>query len=901
MLKKIKLYIVFFITLFMLNFSSVLALDIDVENVRIKDSSSTIQLDELSYNENTIDSKIIFNQINDFVVFEIELKNNDSIKYSIDTITDNNTNDNLHITYTYDDKEIKEKGNVTVYAKVKYDKRLENKEEISLNDLTINLSLIDEAGVKSSTDINPKTIDNINIFFIIFVIAIVMLIILTMIYIVRKKKSKKMMLLLIMFIPVVVLAKEKLIVSIKFTDIKIKGEMLPYVVSVKDQDGNITERIVKYGEKVGELPLVEKSGYKFDKYVDDDNNEVTSDTIVTNDMTITPKFSIVKYNISYTLNNGNVDNNPIEYTVEDEIILNNPTKIGYTFSGWTGSNGDDLQTRVTINKGTMGDLEYIANYSPNQDTKYTVIHRYPNLDGTYEEETEILRGATDSEVTPALKEKEGFTGPQLESVVINGDESTKVIYNYTRNKYSFIVTDRTYIDVLSTKDGEYYYETEIKVKAEQREGYTFKWSDGNTDLDRTFKLNDDIELTPIYTPNTDTKYTVIHRKMNSDGITYTVEDENEYEGITDDKVTPPVNNYEGFISPSVETITITGDGKAKVIYDYVRNKYTLSLEDANLIEQGDISGEYYYGAEITLTAKDYEEHTFEKWSNGENDKEILLIITEDVTIKPIYTLNKYLITFDSQGGTSVSNKEVESNTMIGELPQPTKENYEFDGWYTDIDYQEKVTSSLKVTSDMTLYAKWKEDLFPIVFLQEGACTFNGKNETITGDECNKYSNDTYIDTSVALYSEENYYKDFEIGFDIISYEPTNQSNESQITIVNTKTELGNGSIVPGFVFRIDNKNYNRFELTQTIKGQKKQVTFDALTIEKVKIIRINSVLYYSVNDSDLKVLQDFNNLYDPTDSNVIFGAAIKNDGSTMRHFNGTLSNMYIRLGKYKED
>ena len=59
------------------------------------------------------------------------------------------------------------------------------------------------------------------------------------------------------------------------------------------------------------------------------------------------------YSIIYDLNGGtaiNVSN----YTVEDDDIhLNAPTKQGYVFDGWTGSNGDTPEKDVVITKGSV--------------------------------------------------------------------------------------------------------------------------------------------------------------------------------------------------------------------------------------------------------------------------------------------------------------------------------------------------------------------------------------------------------------------------------------------------------------------------------------------------------------------------------------------------------------------
>ena len=70
-----------------------------------------------------------------------------------------------------------------------------------------------------------------------------------------------------------------------------------------------------------------------------------------------------KYLISYELNHGLIVDNPNSYTsVMETFDLKNPTRDGYTFLGWTGSNGDEPQTVVTIEKGTTGDLTYTANW-----------------------------------------------------------------------------------------------------------------------------------------------------------------------------------------------------------------------------------------------------------------------------------------------------------------------------------------------------------------------------------------------------------------------------------------------------------------------------------------------------------------------------------------------------------
>ena len=81
----------------------------------------------------------------------------------------------------------------------------------------------------------------------------------------------------------------------------------------------------------------------------------------------TGKISIapIQYNIGYNLAGGSVaTENPTTYTIEsDAITLNNPTKDGYTFAGWTGTDLGAATTSVTIAHGSTGDRSYTATWN----------------------------------------------------------------------------------------------------------------------------------------------------------------------------------------------------------------------------------------------------------------------------------------------------------------------------------------------------------------------------------------------------------------------------------------------------------------------------------------------------------------------------------------------------------
>jgi uncharacterized repeat protein (TIGR02543 family) len=84
-----------------------------------------------------------------------------------------------------------------------------------------------------------------------------------------------------------------------------------------------------------------------------------------------------RYSITCNLNEGTLEEaNPTSYNVTSEdITLNAPSRNGYDFVGWTGSNGEVPETTVTIVHGSTGNKIYNANYSA---IAYTITY---NLDG----------------------------------------------------------------------------------------------------------------------------------------------------------------------------------------------------------------------------------------------------------------------------------------------------------------------------------------------------------------------------------------------------------------------------------------------------------------------------------------------------------------------------------------
>ena len=80
--------------------------------------------------------------------------------------------------------------------------------------------------------------------------------------------------------------------------------------------------------------------------------------------TLTAQWTVHQYTITYNLAGGTVESNPNTYTIETKAFtLKNPTKSGYTFTGWsgTGLDGENNMT-VTIPTGSIGNRIYTAHW-----------------------------------------------------------------------------------------------------------------------------------------------------------------------------------------------------------------------------------------------------------------------------------------------------------------------------------------------------------------------------------------------------------------------------------------------------------------------------------------------------------------------------------------------------------
>ena len=156
-----------------------------------------------------------------------------------------------------------------------------------------------------------------------------------------------------------------------------------------------------------------RKGYTFGGWYDNDELTGTAVTTITagstGAVTLYAKWTIITYTLTCNLDGGSVAKpNRTTYNVESATFkLNNPTKTGYTFIGWTGTALDGSPVKdVTIEKGSTDDRTYTANYELIHFTEGDLSYQWTS---GMEVKVTACNSAATSVTIPATVSNDGVT------------------------------------------------------------------------------------------------------------------------------------------------------------------------------------------------------------------------------------------------------------------------------------------------------------------------------------------------------------------------------------------------------------------------------------------------------------------------------------------------------------
>ncbi len=281
--------------------------------------------------------------------------------------------------------------------------------------------------------------------------------------------------------------------------------------------------------------------------------------------------------------------------------------------------------------------------------------------------------------------------------------------------YSATVDDQYYLD------GSY-----AKAPIIQRDGYDFngwytsatvqndstKWNFENTILENDVTLYGKWTA-QVYQLSFDANYTgaekIASRNISYDA-TYATLPVLERTGYS----------FDGWYTKASGGALVTNDNIFQSLTDvtlyahWTVQSYTVSFEANGGIITGDTSKVVTYDTKYgTLPVVTREGYTFKGWYNKAIDgelvtKDTVLKIGNNHTIYAYWTANTYKVTLELDGGSAEGTEPFTAtyDAAYGPLPNPTREGYTFEGWYTEDNKLVNKESLVKVAKDHTLTAKW---------------------------------------------------------------------------------------------------------------------------------------------------------------------------------------------------
>lgn len=512
------------------------------------------------------------------------------------------------------------------------------------------------------------------------------------------------------------------------------------------------------GENLAKDNEKEYEGFYSLKYV--------NDTIAADGSTVVEIYYDRNYYLLSLDLDGGYGAEPVYARFGASISVANPTKPGYTFTGWEPA----LPSTMPAENQTLK-----AQWTPNDAVNYTVVFWYENAnDAKYSYAGSVTQSApagtsvssSDEKNTPFKgQDNKHFTynGAKVETVIVNGDGSTVLNVYFTRNTYTlkFRVQGKD-LKTITAK-----YQKDIHDNFPIKSGNDTIWwrvPAGTTTYVQGNQLGS-IDIMPgesiVFTASSIESGAKIY---------YYVETLNGAEGDTSYKG----KNYKQYKVIDLEYSTgtnltyaeefhpITGftqgdsnpklpvGGKVRMQWNnylyYTRNNYNLQFYNYNAFVSGK-GGSVQYEAPLReynftplypdgLEANAYE---FAGWyttpgcyEGSEVNWDTAKMPASDVTLyakwaPKTHTVKTFLTKAEVTSGSPLNTWEnVPHRSTIDKPANPTNGEYVFVGWFYEENGVEKAFDfSMAVTKDLELYAKWSSNVlvdYVVHYVIEGTTT-----------------------------------------------------------------------------------------------------------------------------------------------------------------------------------
>ena len=621
------------------------------------------------------------------------------------------------------------------------------------------------------------------------------------------------------------------------------------------------------GEEINITPKP-NLGYELDRlyYIlqdDSEEIEIIDNTFImpAGNLTVYATFKIIDYTITLDPAEGTlVGSRTINYTVESEdIVLEQPTREGYDFVGWSGTGLDGIVKNVTIQTGSTGDREYLANW---EIKKFTII--WQNEDGEELKRDENVEygtlptyDGTPTKQSTAQYDYE-FAGWEPEVVVATENATYKATYTPILRSYTIIFNNKNVtvmVDEQEINSGDKVeYGKTLNISYQETEGYhktSFKVNDEEKESpcsivvsgDVTISYSEEINVYTVTLP-TGEGYTI-----ESDGTIVNHGQSFRFrvvlnDGYTQSSVVVKSNNNEISIEEGYYTILNITENQIVTVEGVVLNTYTITWNNYDGTPL--LQTEVIHGQKPTYTGE-----TPTKQSNAQYDYEFagwepeVVVATENATYKATYTpiLRSYTIIFNNKNVTvMVDEQEINSGDKV-EYGKTLNISYqETEGYHKTSfkvnDEEKESPCSIVVSGDVTISYSEEINVYTVTLPTGEGYTIESDGTIVNHGQSFRFRvvlNDGYTQSSVVVKSNNNEIS-IEEGYYTILNITENQIVTVEGVVLNTYTITWN--------------NYDGTPLLQTevIHGQKPTYTGETPTKDKTEEFT------YTFSDWDPKIV-----------------------------------------------
>ncbi|MDY0294817.1 MAG: InlB B-repeat-containing protein [Acholeplasmataceae bacterium] len=463
------------------------------------------------------------------------------------------------------------------------------------------------------------------------------------------------------------------------------------------------------------LPTPVREGYTFDGwYLSDDFTQpftIAALLTQTGSVTLYAKWSenVTQYTITFEVNGGSAVAAITQASGTTVTAPTDPTKSGFNFGGWYSDAA--LTTAYTF--GTMP-AENITLYAKWVEIVTTQTITFDSNGGSA---VAALVANIGSAITaPTAPTKTGYTFAGWYS-----DQALATVYTFTTmpadaltlyakwtiNQYTitFDANGGTAVAQI-TQD---FNTAVVAPTAPTKDGYTFAgwYSDQALATAYTFGTMPAQNIT-LYAKWTINQYTIT---FDANGGTAVVAITQDFNTAVVAPTAPTKDGYTfaGWYSDQALATAYTfGTMPAQNITLYAKwtiNQYTITF-DANGGTAVVAITQDFNTAVVTPTAPTKDGHTFAGWYSDIALTTAYTFATmpaQNITLYAKWDVITYTITFLNADGQSPL--ELPSGATIT-LPTPTKEGYEFHGWYEDEYFITEFTGTTMPAEDFSVYAKW---------------------------------------------------------------------------------------------------------------------------------------------------------------------------------------------------